>query len=303
MICKEVAYDLAMNEWKALLDSGTLSAEQTKTARIRRAGLKAEKNMAYYLNAELGGKAELLVFNNLKFTHRDLTAQIDHLVLSRWSAYFIETKSVSGKINISADGQWARSYGKGRYDNFESPLAQNRRHQILLFEMLESRVPEFMGKILGMQKYFGRVIDIRHYVAISVEATIQGKGKKAVAEYLRRLDEIPKEIHDHHQAVRSSTLGSLLAEVGNPKTKKRDPAFTKQELDACRQLLLDVDISQTPLALVHEFIESLPEQTTPRCPKCDSDMILRTAKRGQRKGNKFYGCTRYPKCKETIDVD
>jgi len=40
-----------------------------------------------------------------------------------------------------------------------------------------------------------------------------------------------------------------------------------------------------------------------KCPKCGSPMILRTAKRGPNAGKKFYGCSRYPKCKETIPVE
>ena len=40
-----------------------------------------------------------------------------------------------------------------------------------------------------------------------------------------------------------------------------------------------------------------------RCPKCGSLMILRTAKRGPNAGGKFYGCSRYPKCKATIPFE
>ena len=38
----------------------------------------------------------------------------------------------------------------------------------------------------------------------------------------------------------------------------------------------------------------------PMCPKCQIPMILRQAKRGQNKGQQFYGCTNYPKCREVI---
>ena len=330
MICKNVSYNLALDEWSGLLDGDSLSAEQARIAKRHLAGLKAEKEMAYYLNARFGGEPELLVFNDLKFEHRGLTAQIDHFVLSRWSAYFIETKSVSQKININADGQWARVYGK-KYVDIESPLEQSRRHESILFDLLESRLPDFMGKLLGFQKTFRKVIDVRHLIAVSVGATIQGRGKKAVSEHLRALDQIPQLIADNHQTIRSSLLGSVIAEMRDTKTRKRDPAFSKQELDACRRLLLNVDISQTPLELVHEFIESLAEQTVdipqpkpatpkptrkkpaeadpagqqpaPRCPKCDSAMILRTAKRGERAGKQFYGCSEYPKCRTIINAD
>ena len=36
-----------------------------------------------------------------------------------------------------------------------------------------------------------------------------------------------------------------------------------------------------------------------RCPRCNSLMIIRTARRGHNRRNKFYGCTRYPSCTGT----
>ena len=35
----------------------------------------------------------------------------------------------------------------------------------------------------------------------------------------------------------------------------------------------------------------------PICPKCGSAMLLRVAKKGKYKGQKFWGCSQYPKCK------
>lgn len=40
-----------------------------------------------------------------------------------------------------------------------------------------------------------------------------------------------------------------------------------------------------------------------KCPECGSVMILRTAKKGQNAGGKFYGCSRYPKCKATVPFE
>jgi ssDNA-binding Zn-finger/Zn-ribbon topoisomerase 1 len=35
----------------------------------------------------------------------------------------------------------------------------------------------------------------------------------------------------------------------------------------------------------------------PICPACQSPMKLRTAKKGSKPGSKFWGCSRFPKCK------
>ena len=39
---------------------------------------------------------------------------------------------------------------------------------------------------------------------------------------------------------------------------------------------------------------------SPRCPKCGSEMILRTAKSGANAGNKFWGCSKYPNCRGVL---
>jgi predicted RNA-binding Zn-ribbon protein involved in translation (DUF1610 family) len=45
------------------------------------------------------------------------------------------------------------------------------------------------------------------------------------------------------------------------------------------------------------------QDSSPRCPKCGSEMILRTAKRGDNQGGKFWGCSRYPECRGILKVD
>ncbi len=38
------------------------------------------------------------------------------------------------------------------------------------------------------------------------------------------------------------------------------------------------------------------------CPKCGSKMVIRIAKQGKNVGNRFWGCSTYPKCKATVDI-
>jgi hypothetical protein len=355
MICgNKVSYELAMDEWGNLLDRGQLPKDQKKIAKVHLSGLKAEKNMAYYLDARFSGHPSLMVFNNLKVVDRDRTAQIDHLVLSRWGVYFIETKSVSWEININEDGQWSRVNWKKRY-SMESPLEQSRRHESILFDLLESRASEFMGKFLGLQLKFRNLWLTHHVVGVSVDAKITGRGKKAVKDHLKPLDQVPQFILENHESV----CGNLLTD--RPDNDKRMPALSKKEFAACCQLLEEVDISETPLAQVHAFIADLPREAAaladpgpslkaappvraaepamppapealkvppvktesppvppasaplvespptgadaPTCAKCGSPMALRIAKRGERKGQPFYGCTQYPKCREIINID
>ncbi|MGE5252054.1 MAG: DUF2726 domain-containing protein, partial [Bacteroidota bacterium] len=45
-----------------------------------------------------------------------------------------------------------------------------------------------------------------------------------------------------------------------------------------------------------------PQEAAPRCPKCGSEMFLRTARSGPNQGQKFWGCSRYPQCRGIINV-
>jgi restriction system protein len=41
---------------------------------------------------------------------------------------------------------------------------------------------------------------------------------------------------------------------------------------------------------------------TPSCPRCNANMILRTAKRGANAGQQFWGCSRFPACKGAMKL-
>ena len=45
------------------------------------------------------------------------------------------------------------------------------------------------------------------------------------------------------------------------------------------------------------------EESSPRCPKCGSEMVLRTAKRGDNQGGKFWGCSKYPECRGIVNIE
>jgi hypothetical protein len=40
-----------------------------------------------------------------------------------------------------------------------------------------------------------------------------------------------------------------------------------------------------------------PLDSSPCCPKCGNEMVLRTAKRGDNQGGKFWGCSKFPECR------
>lgn len=60
-------------------------------------------------------------------------------------------------------------------------------------------------------------------------------------------------------------------------------------------------LGTAPTASTSPIPAALPSGA-PSCPVCLSPMVLRQAHRGTKRGSVFWGCTRYPGCKGTIDA-
>lgn len=45
-----------------------------------------------------------------------------------------------------------------------------------------------------------------------------------------------------------------------------------------------------------------PEISQTECPVCRNSMVLRTARKGKNSGRRFWGCSRFPKCRGTREV-
>lgn len=55
--------------------------------------------------------------------------------------------------------------------------------------------------------------------------------------------------------------------------------------------------SKTPSTPRPTARPSPTQSQTPSCPRCNSQMVMRVARRGRYAGNSFWGCSRYPRCK------
>ena len=61
------------------------------------------------------------------------------------------------------------------------------------------------------------------------------------------------------------------------------------------------------LRLVQQTTAELPAASAaptgePACPKCSSQMVMRTARKGENAGASFWGCSQYPACRGTRDA-
>lgn len=63
---------------------------------------------------------------------------------------------------------------------------------------------------------------------------------------------------------------------------------------------LDAALKAAPVTPTTQIVE---EPKAPVCPKCGSPMILRTVRKGDNAGNKFWGCSTYPTCRGIVPYE
>lgn len=132
------------------------------------AGDAAEKQMAFYLKREFGGAKDIWIINDLRIGHAGEFAQIDHLLVSQWGLFIVESKSVTGSVHINAHGEWAREYA-GRREGMPSPVLQAEAQGRLLKQLLAANVGRLLDKLAGLQKGFG-------YCPVTVYAAVSDSG-------------------------------------------------------------------------------------------------------------------------------
>lgn len=200
--------------------------------------------------------------NNVTIPTQNGTTQIDHVIVSRYGIFVIETKNMEGWIFGDAKSpQWMQSiYGK-KY-RFQNPLHQNYRHTKALEEFLGLPETHFHSIVC----FIGETCELKNDLPSNVMVG-------GLMRYIKQKTDvlIPDE--------------QVIAIVDAIKTGMRP------------KNVLGFSTRTTK----REHLSSLKERhsSTTTCPKCGSDLVLRTVNRGENKGQKFYGCSAFPACRYT----
>lgn len=95
--------------------------------------------------------------------------------------------------------------------------------------------------------------------------------------------------------------GVVVAENATGGVVVSSGTFTQEAIDFAKGKpleLLDGTTLQNIIAEVQKGEIQLRNRLSENvCPKCGAKMVLRTAKKGQNSGEKFWGCSAFPKCK------
>jgi predicted nucleic-acid-binding Zn-ribbon protein len=89
-----------------------------------------------------------LDLNNVTIPTSNGTTQIDHVIVSRYGIFVVETKNMNGWIfGDEKNPQWTQSFF-GKKFKFQNPLRQNYRHTQALSEFLDIDHNKFMSIVM-----------------------------------------------------------------------------------------------------------------------------------------------------------
>ncbi|MGZ8943762.1 MAG: NERD domain-containing protein [Methylobacter sp.] len=200
------------------------------------------------------------LFKNVTLPTEDGTTQIDHIIVSRYGVFVIETKNMKGWIFGSPDqSTWTQKIY--RYTNkFQNPRRQNYKHTKTLQTALE----------LDPDKVFSLVV----FVGDSTFKTPMPDNVVYGGGYIRFIKNKTQPI------LSDSEVLDICARIESGRLKPtikthRDHVKHVKKIVAEKSWLID-------------------ENT---CPKCGKPMTLRTARGGENHGKQFWGCSGFPRCR------
>lgn len=151
-------------------------------------GLIGENEIEFELkNANIG----MYILHDVNLKYKDLTAQIDYIIITPGYTYFVECKNLIGNISVNNRGEFIREYiynHKKIVEGIYSPIRQAERHIEIFKKLLDENQTGIMYNLLKnvQQSWFKPLVVL------------------ANSKNILKLQYAPKEIKS--QIVRSDSL-------------------------------------------------------------------------------------------------
>jgi len=208
-------------------------------------------------------KNDYHLIKNITIPTEDGTTQIDHIIVSRFGVFVVETKNMKGWIfGGERQKMWTQQIYKSKH-RFQNPLHQNYKHT----KTLEAALGLTPEKLISVVVFVGDG-SLKTDMPANV---IYGGG------YVRF-------IKSHKKALLSEAeVQQVISQIAEGRLKP--------------SIKTHVQHAQHVKAIVAAKQPKAEASSAKSCPKCGSDMVLRTSKKGPNAGNRFWGCSAFPKCR------
>ena len=188
-----------------------------------RAGEDAEKQMAFYLQRAFGKAKDLYILNDLTIVYDGDAAQIDHLIVSQFGLFIVESKSVHGTISINKQKEWSRTYNKPL--GMRSPVLQAEAQGKILRALLRANSEKLLSKVLGLLQKGFKFCPINVFAAIPDSDIIN---RETTISELFKADRITDAIDEKLKVLKKSN--SLLSLTSNDVAWSINAEETKNAL-------------------------------------------------------------------------
>lgn len=233
-----------------------------------RKGARGERRVHKALTSVLDEK-DYQVLTDLILPVAGGTTQIDHLLLSRFGIFLIETKNMSGWIFGGADQQkWTQVQKGGKRHSFQNPLRQNYSHVKAVEEILKVDREALHNFVV-----FVGIAEPKTDMPESVAWGLRGLGKLIALEKKQLLSD--EQVNDYAGKLRDQALE-------NTKAVRKEHVEMLQKKAAAK--------ANTPTKKLSSAIDPT------LCPRCGSKMNKRSSRKT---GDVFWGCVEFPKCRGT----
>lgn len=291
--CDSKEYLSKLQELRASVPDSSHAAEKVdKEIAVTEAGIYGEDSILFELK---NSGMDLVVIRDLFIqTQKGRTAQIDFFVITPYANVIIECKNLFGNIEINNKGDFIRTFNfKGHYykEGIYSPITQNERHLDVYKDCWEDNKGLVTKLIAG--KFFA---DYNKTIVVlaNPKTVVNDKfAKKEIKQQVIRCDQLVNFLknlktddHRNLKAMRESGERVLAMNVQDRTDYLNKFKEFEQEVK-----------SEFSKAEQSQDIKKMDDNTTMKCPRCGGQLILRVAKKGTNAGNRFYGCSNYPKCR------
>ena len=185
------------------------------------------------------------------------TTQIDHILVSKYGIFVIETKNIKGWIfGSESQRKWSQQIYKHK-NTFQNPLHQNYKHIKTLSELLNIEETKFHSLV---------VFTGESSFKTQMPENVLDKG---YTNYIKSKNTVLFSDTEVYRII--NKIESKQFERGF-KTNREHVKNLKK---------------------THNNVVS-PSNS---CTKCGSQLVERVAKKGVNAGNTFWGCSNFPKCR------
>lgn len=200
------------------------------------------------------------LIKNVTLPTEEGTTQIDHIIVSVYGVFVVETKNLRGWIfGHPNQKSWTQKIYKRSY-KIQNPLHQNHKHTATLRSLLgldDEQVFSVIAFVGDSEFKTWMPSNVTH--GLGYIRYIQSKTEQVLS---------PKQVLEITQTIENGRLARTFK-------NHRDHVKHVQSIVA-------------------------ENQSKQRCPKCGSEMVLRETKKGENKGKQFWGCSTFPKCRSMV---